>query len=465
MTTSVTRYLSTAGWQVRRDGTAYRLRTEESYTHRTPVLLDARPVPVRGPDAFRHLASLSEQPPGWTPISETIQRLRYQDDLASRVAEFELLFLQTLPADLPGVMREFFDNRAVPAFPDSQLSVIYMSQELVSRYTLIRGLISVENNPALAGDASDGLPAARALATGGIFGAQSYLGAALSILAPYVYAVPGPRIRAVGIWSFADLAPGATWPSNQLMEALKISDERFTGSYQRSGQNRPDLTGSQLSAFLTWWTARLNQVLVIATDPARFAGNTSTYDPGRHWQYLASLERVLRDVGEVMLATEQNETTRLRAAYDALNAMEGMRMRKFNVAVTPSKASKAFDWLSQKLPPDVAAVALPACRRGVEALAQVKDGFAPGRYVGSNGLAGLPGKNGSVDRSWDSATAGYMSLDRNSLHSYMNHTPEEKAILLSHTGHLPRGLANIALLWLMRLLADPDQLKLTLPSV
>lgn len=38
-------------------------------------------------------------------------------------------------------------------------------------------------------------------------------------------------------------------------------------------------------------------------------------------------------------------------------------------------------------------------------------------------------------------------------------------MLLSHTGHLPRGLANIALLWLMRLLADPDQLKLTLPLV
>lgn len=268
----------------------------------------------------------------------------------------------------------------------------------------------------------------------------------------------------MGIWSFADLAPGATWPSNQLIDALKISNERFTGTHLRSGKYRPDLTGSQLHAFLTWWTARMNQLLAIVTDPARFPGETGTYDPGRHWQYLASIERILRDVSEVMLATEQNETARLRAAYDALYAMEGMGLRKFGVAVTPGKASKALDWLSQKLPPDVAAVALPACRRGVEALAQVKEGFAPGRYVGSDGLVGLPGKNGSVDRSWDTATAAYLSLDRNGLHSYMNHTPEEKAVLLSHTGHLPRGLANIALLWLVRLLADPEQLKFLLPS-
>jgi len=134
---------------MRRDGTAYRFRTEESYTHRAPVLLDARPVPVGGPDAFRHLASLSAQPENWTPMSGQIRQLHCQEDLPSRVAEFELLFLQTLPADLPGVMDRFFAERALPAFPSSQLFVVDMSQELVSRHTLIRGLVSVENNPAL----------------------------------------------------------------------------------------------------------------------------------------------------------------------------------------------------------------------------------------------------------------------------------------------------------------------------
>lgn len=275
------------------------------------------------------------------------------------------------------------------------------------------------------------------VATSGVFGAQPYLAAALNALAPYVYAVPAPRIRAVGIWVFADLAAGATWPGNQLTEALKISDDRFTGPYLRSGHHRPTVTGDQLHTFLTWWIRRVNDVLAIATDPARFP------DKG-----------------------QQNETARLRAAYDALDAMEGMRLPGFSTAVTPSTARRAYEWLDQHLPAAVAAVALPVCHRGVEALEHVKDGFAPGRYVGPNGLVGLPGKNGqTIDRSWDTATAGYLRLDRNSAHSFMNHSPEDKAVLLSHAGRLPRGLANIALLWLIRLLAEPQQLAAKMPTV
>ncbi|MFE2471653.1 hypothetical protein [Streptomyces mirabilis] len=403
--------LDAAGWQHRRQGTFWRLRTEESYTRQAPALLDVRRIPANGTEAFRHLASLPEQPPDWSTLTDEIQKLRAQDDLPSRVAEFQLSFLRTPPAELPDAIRTFFTERAAPVFPGSYLLVADMSRELVTRYTLIRGLVSLENNPALAAKLGLGtgqeLPAGRVLATGGVFGAQSYLAAALNTLTPYVYAVPAPRIRAVGIWVFADLAAGATRPSNQLSEALKISDERFTGPYLRSGRNRPAVTGDQLHTFLTWWIRRINDVLAIATDPARFPDkDTGLYDPGRHWQYLASLERILRDVGEVMLAAEQNETARLRAAYDALDAMEGMRLSGFSTAVTPSTARRAYEWLAQNLPRDVAAVALPACRRGVEALEHVKDGFALGRYVGTNGLVGLPGKNGqTIDRSWDTATA------------------------------------------------------------
>ncbi|WP_327691110.1 hypothetical protein OG870_17445 [Streptomyces sp. NBC_00461] len=467
LTPSITAYLSVAGWQHRRDGAVYRLRTQESYTRQTPVLLDARHIPARGTDAFGHLASLSEQPPSWAPPAEALRRLHEQDDLPARAAEFQLNFLTTRPDGLPHAMRTFFADRAVPAFPDSQLLVVAMAQELASRYALVRGLVSLENDPTIALGNGHELPAGRALATSGIFGAQSYLGAALNVLAPYVYAVPAPRMRAVGIWVFGDLTPGATWPSNQLVDALKISDDRFTGPSLRGGQNRPNLTSSQLHTFLTWWIARVNDVLALATDPARFFldKSTPTYDPGLHWQYLASIERVLRDVAETMLDSEQNETARLRAAYDALDAMEGMKLVGFDAAVTPSNARKAYDWLNQQLPADVAAVALPACLRGVEALDRVKDGFSPGRYVGTDGLVNLPGKNGPVKRSWDGATAGYLRLDRNSAHSFLNQTAEQKAVLLSHNGHLPRGLANIALLWLIRLLADPTQLAVKLPVV
>jgi hypothetical protein len=465
---AVAGFLSSAGWRQRRDGAGIALRTEESYTRNTPVLITARLISGTGREAFSHLASLPDQMPEMTrlmePFAERVKKLSTVDDLPSRVAEFRFRFPAAAPGELVETMRAFFADRAIPHFPGSKLLIVDMAQELITRYTMIRVLISSENNSAVL--TTQGFPAGRALATSGVFGAQSFLLPALGALAPYVFGVSAARARATGVWLFGEVVPGAVWPSNQIIDSLKLSDARFTGPRLREGNNPPSVTADQLETFLTWWTTRVNEVLAIATDPTRFPQRgAGTYDPGRHWQYLASIERLFRDVGEVMLETEMNETAQLRASYDALDTLEGMRLGDFAPAVTPRNAHKALDWLDQHLPADVAAVALPACRRGVEALDQVKNGFT-GRYVGSSGLIGLPTKNGqTVDRGWDSATAGYLRLDRNSAHSYMNLDPEDRALLLAHTGHLPRALAHIALLWLLRLLSEPQQLATKMPAV
>jgi hypothetical protein len=221
-----------------------------------------------------------------------------------------------------------------------------------------------------------------------------------------------------------------------------------------------------MAAFLTWWGGRVNDLLAVATDPARFprAGSTS-YDPGRHWQYVASIERLFRDVGEAMALTEHGETARLRAAYDALDTLEGLRLGSFGSCVNPADARKAVDYLAANLPAEVAAISLPACRRGLDALTRVRDGFLPGRHHGPAGLIALPGKKGPYDLDWDRATAAYLRQDRNSAHSFMNLDLDEKAIVLSHDGTLPYGLANLAILWRIRAVADPDRTRGKLPIV
>ncbi|WP_406482306.1 hypothetical protein [Streptomyces sp. NBC_01615] len=72
-------------------------------------------------------------PPEWSPLTEEIQKLRAQDDLPSRVAEFQLTFLRTPSAELPDTARRFFTERAALVFPGSYLLVADMSQELVTR--------------------------------------------------------------------------------------------------------------------------------------------------------------------------------------------------------------------------------------------------------------------------------------------------------------------------------------------
>jgi hypothetical protein len=147
-----------------------------------------------------------------------------------------LLFQTTAIDQLAEVVRAFFLERALPVLPDSRLLVLDMAQELANRYTLVWTLVSAENDSGVT--TGTGFRAGRALATSEIYGAEPLLAPALGILAPYVYAVPSARSRAAGVWIFGQAAPGAAWPSNQLIDALKISGEPFTGTRQRTGNSR-----------------------------------------------------------------------------------------------------------------------------------------------------------------------------------------------------------------------------------
>lgn len=466
---AVKEYLPRAGLVRRRIGGDDALRTEESHRHQIPVLVTSRLIPGTGSAAFEHLGSLPGEETELTAelhrgLARHIEKLNTDEGLPARVVEFQLRFQTTAKEELAGAIRGFFVERALPVLPDSRLLVVDMDQVLVSRYTLVRMLVSAENDPAVM--SGPGFSAGRALATSGIYGAESLLAPALNILAPYVYAVPSARSRAAAAWIFGKAEPGAEWPSNQLIDSLKITGDRFTGNRLRADRDRPTATGEQMAAFLTWWTGRVNELLAIATDPARFPGSGSSfYDPGRHWRYLASIERLFRDVGEAMQFTERDETARLRAAYDALDTLDGLRLWGFDTCVNPANARKALDYLRKNLPADVAAVALPVCQRALDALMGVRKGFVPGRYHGPNGLVGLPGKNGPINLVWDNAISVYLRQDRNSAHSFMKLEPHERAVVLAHDGHLTYGLANIAILWLLRALADPDHAKLKIPIV
>lgn len=142
------------------------------------------------------------------------------------------------------------------------------------------------------------------------------------------------------------------WPSTQVIDAVKPMDERFAGRRQRSTGVCAPVTGDQLAVFLRWWVDQVNHVLGIATNPSLFPDkDTGRYDPRRHMAYLASLERLFRDVHETLYSAEQAEDTRLRAAYDALDCLDGMRLGSFADFTTPSKVNKALENLENSLPP------------------------------------------------------------------------------------------------------------------
>ncbi|MFI8438319.1 hypothetical protein ACIGJO_32190 [Streptomyces sp. NPDC079020] len=63
-----------------------------------------------------------------------------------------------------------------------------------------------------------------------------------------------------------------------------------------------------------------------------------------------------------------------------------------------------------------------------------------------------------MNTTWDTATSLYLRRDRNSAHSFLNMDKWEKALLFSPDGTIPRGIAGLAFLCLLDLVAHPDRI-------
>lgn len=457
-----------AGWQVQRQGNIWRSCAREKYLRQRPALLTMRPVDAPGlrpGSGYEILGTLMDQEHLSSPelrqlVTAEVQRLEGQDkaDMSALVARFQLLFSNTPTGQLACAMSSIFREEALARIPGSRLFLVDLAPELSGRYTLVRALLTTSVAPQI-GE----LPAARSMATSGIFGAQSLLCPALLTLAPYLCGIAAARARATAVWLFGRPIAGAAWPSNQLSDAARPLDERFIGKRQRSAGIPPPVTGEQLDVFLRWWVEQVNRVLGVATDPSLFAArDTERYDPRRHMAYLASLERLFQTVHEILYFTECAETARLRAAYAALDCLDGMRLGSFADFTSPVKVARALERLKTSLPADVAAVALPVCQDAADALNEVRNGFYPSPHRGTEGLTGLPGRTDILK--WNKAIPEYLRIDRNSAHSFLSELdpdrePDKLAIFLSHTGEIPIKLANLAFLWLLVHLANPDLLE------
>ncbi len=144
--------------------------------------------------------------------------------------------------------------------------------------------------------------------------------------------------------------------------------------------------------------------------------------------------------------------------------MDGMRAGSFADMTSPRKARRALIDLQATLPDAVARVVLPRCEAAVGALEQVRDGFFLPDMVTEHGLAGVPGMTPGQVLGWDKATVQYLRIDRNSAHSFLNELePDAEALkfglFAAHDARLSPLLADLALLWVLRLLAEPARLE------
>ncbi|MFD5901029.1 hypothetical protein ACFWHG_05960 [Streptomyces microflavus] len=453
-----------AGFEVRRTAEGdWRICVQESYRRSQTPLLRSEHARAADPASFSRLTELLDTP---MEISPAVQAghasVRDQETAAALAAQFQIEFMLMPGKELADGLQVFLNDRAsLLGGPASEIHIVLSDSALPRRANFPRVLTSLafqkEELPAIGGELGKLFPAAQGLTQDVSIGALTFVLPALSAAAPKVLGVAAARLLACGVWLFGQALSDASWPSSRLTDGL-LPTPRFPTSIPTVPLAAPGVDRS--SPFLGWWVQQSAKFLGIATDPSYFEDENHFYAPSRHLAFVASVGRLYRDTAEAMRSSDHGAS--VRAAYDALDCLEGMRWKAFDVATNPGRVRKVMAGLREKLPQPVVEVALPLCERAAVALEEVQDGFiARGRHYSPSGLVGMPGKNGAQNLSWDKAVQMYIRLDRNSAHSFrqIEEDPFERALLFSHEGIIPGDLCYLPFLHLMDVLANCERLE------
>ena len=473
--TRLEEFSALCGWIVRDfDGVRY-VRTREGYERRShagllslhALVLPGQPR-VERPEGFLALGRFPTQEgllgPGLAePIASQLRQHAEDPRLATAVAYLQLMFTTCPTIGLGDQVRTLEEQVVSQVDPESSLHVLRLAPELNWRAAAARTLLAADFAPdSLRQDTGTfrGFDSGRAVLNALTYGAVPFMAPALLTATPFVNGVMSGRAGGNLIWLFGRPLAGRVYPADGIIEATASTQSRFQPRQRlQPAYDRPGYEHQGSLEFLRWWVGRINVLLAMATDIGRFVDTDTRYQPRRHFTFLLSLERLFSDLHQTLTEAGRNETARLRLAYDALDCIDGMRAGSFADMTTPSNARKALDQLRSILPAAVATVVLPRCEAAVVALEQVREGFFGG-MVSEHGLLGVPGITGNQVLGWDKATPQYLRIDRNSAHSFLKELepdgkPHKFAVFAAHDAQLSPLLADLALLWVLRLLTEP----------
>jgi hypothetical protein len=349
--------------------------------------------------------------------------------------------------------------------PDCELLVIDQSSVIHRRMAAIRGLFSAEHAPEVLdqGPEWQGFEAARGLHGQGLTGGSAWLELGAAVAAPLLFAIPLTRIQGSVV---------AIWPG--LARGRRIEGEMID-NFNASLLSAPELTARGPSfmeplfeaytaqcgvVFLKWWVEQVNRLLSIALDPRHHVGANGDYDPASHLAFTLDLERLFSCVLSTLVLSGRGELPRRLAFFEALDLLEGLGQGGWDATLSASRLETAIDDLDAVIPLDGRPLVIPRCRDALDAVRRLHKGFYAKTRVSSDGIR-LPSKKGGDETiSFDNATSQYLRLIRNGGHTFRKtlSDPREMALLASHDGRLPASLSDIALVHLLRLVAEPWRL-------
>ncbi|TVZ05068.1 hypothetical protein EAS64_10640 [Trebonia kvetii] len=264
--------------------------------------------------------------------------------------------------------------------------------------------------------------------------------------------MPGKRAGGVVVYTFGRTVAGRRGEASELLQ-LFIPDGRA-----ESGP-RPEVCAADMDAALTWWAGALDRLFTEVTDPAGYAKADGTYSAKDNFEALLSIEQAFRNVQSLSAHVRDSHVRRL-LLFDTLDMLEGLRRPRFQRMCELSYAERALREMTGLMSEAAGRVLLPRATQAVAALRQLQDGFFALSRLQNGGLL-VPNKNGTERvMSLEMAVSAYLRVLRNGGHAYGGRPqPADGVLLAAHDGDIPAGLADLAYLYLLQLLARPQDLR------
>jgi hypothetical protein len=458
------------GWRTRMRNGSLEVCPSEVYEQRSTSLLHpvrlATPATAETSAAYRpidRLPSHDELIRDAQPLVEAeLHRLSSLQSREAFWAAFQLNIMTVPHQELAHHLQGWYRRMAVE-LPQSSLWMIEIDRWFFSRQSVVRALFAAVEVPELLARPTQeftGLPAARGLQGASGLGVVPTIELALAATAPWVLGITATRVGAgmvVVLFGHPEAGRGDPVAS----ELLQLYRPRLLSSADLVVQSRPTVTATQIEALLRWWLGQLNKLFGVVLDPANYPDHHGAYKAQAHFGALLSLDRLLACVLGLLIHARRDEFVRKLLLFDCLDLLEGLHQGGYEQLCNPARVGEQLDELATLLPAPVGELLLPRCRRAVEALEQLRDGFYVHERLGPAGLQ-IRDQSGRLQTvSLPAAVARYLRVVRNATHAFhqmARHRPDQISLLAAHNGELPPDLSDLAFLHFVRVLADPAKL-------
>lgn len=450
------------GWQLRNRSGRVFVRPQEAFEKSLPGLLRLEPLTGEGgaPQLDGQRGSrLSDIGDELASLAPRLREMARQATTTEAFLGFSGNLLSVTPDSEAPAEIDAIQARMVAEVPNSTIWAVPTHARLAMRVSLINGLFTQAETPELFASLEDvvGFESGRGFLGPLIYGQSLFLKPYLLATSPHVLGWSADRLGGALVVLFGQpvLHFGDQRPSPTMLD---LNAPHGWPSWDRPpSETKPSVSVAATQHALRWWVRQIDVLLGQLLDPRSYRNAEGRHDPAQQIAMMLTTLRLFISV-QALLSEPTQSPLRLSLLFDVLDLLEGMRMGGYDATLSHQRLEREATVLREALPADVAAVLMPKCDGGVDAIARVADGFFCTDRLTPTGFR-VPSKQGETEIKLDRASSHYLRLVRNSTHSFssMAKVRDRDLVLYAcHTGHLDPRLPDLAFLHLLRIVANPN---------